>query len=76
MGWAAFLGHMAVVQRLLNHTDVEPDPRDRHGQTPRSLATQSSPENIVRVFLQRGDVDVNLRNEYGWTPHQSAVCHG
>ena len=42
---------------LLERRDVNPDPSDEGGRTPLSYAAQSGHEGIVKILLERGNVN-------------------
>jgi len=51
--------------------------RDEHGMTQLSLAAQNGHETVVRLLLEREDVEVNSREDKGGvTPLSWAACNG
>ena len=50
--------------------------RDESGRTPLSWASEHGHEAIVRVLLERGDVNVNAEDKDRWTPLLFAAMNG
>ena len=54
---------------LLGRGDVNPDTLDTYfGQTPLSRAANNGREGIVKLLLERKDVNPHSSDEYGRTP--------
>lgn len=64
--WAAYRGHSAVVERLLQN-GAPVDQRVNKGSTPLHLAAYKGHVEVVALLLEHG-ADVNARNEDGITP--------
>ena len=46
------------------------------GYTPLGWAARNGHEGVVRILLERDDVDINKSNKCGWTPLHSAAKLG
>ena len=69
-------GHMAVVKLLAQH-DADPDFKDNSDRTPLSYAAEHGHQEVVKLLLARGGVDVNYVDaEYGLTPLSQAAKNG
>jgi ankyrin repeat protein len=65
---AAWKGHAAVVELLLQSSRVDVQPKDSNGITPLLLAAKWGHELVVGLLLEIGEADVNTRDyEYGQT---------
>jgi ankyrin repeat protein len=67
---AAYLGHVRIVELLLKVDDQDPNIVDHHGEHALGSAARStSPRRdcVVRLLLNRPDIDVNRRNDLGRT---------
>jgi ankyrin repeat protein len=51
-----------VVQQLLERADVDPNCRNKHGQTPLSCLGHRGYDRFVRLLLEKG-ADVNRKDE-------------
>ena len=59
---------------LLGLEDVNPDtPDTEHGRTPLSWAAENGYKGIVRLLLEREDVDPNSSSKSGQTPLRVAA---
>jgi len=65
--WAAQNGHHTTLLLLLGHF-AKPDPRDRTGRSPLSLAASKGWSTVVETLLAIPSVDSNSRDKGGWTP--------
>jgi len=62
---------------LLTRNGVNPNTVDTvYGETPLSLAAKNGNEGIVKILLERSDVDPGTVNEYGQTPLSWALENG
>ena len=64
--WAAKYGHEGVVDLLLSK-DAPVNSPDKFSVTPLSSAVEYGYAGVIRLLLSRDDVDINLRDEEGWT---------
>ena len=70
---AIFERHQKVVKLLLDRADVNPNLRDTtYNQTPLWMASTAGDE-ILRMFLQRKDVEINGKSRWGETPLYQAI---
>ena len=70
---AIFGRHHKVVKLLLERADVNPNLRDTtYNQTPLWMASTAGDE-ILRMFLQRKDVEINGQSRWGETPLYQAI---
>ena len=70
---AIFGRHHKVVKLLLERADVNPNFRDTtYNQTPLWMASTAGDE-ILRMFLQRKDVEINGQSRWGETPLYQAI---
>ena len=70
---AIFGRHHKVVKFLLDRADVNPNLRDTtYNQTPLWMASTAGDE-ILRMFLQRKDVEINGQSRWGETPLYQAI---
>jgi ankyrin repeat protein len=74
--YAALVGHIVVVERLLATSRVDVDFRDNHGMTPLSRAAAGGHEGVVRLLLDTGQVDIDMRDDQGLTPLSEAAAEG
>jgi len=62
---------------LLEQSSVNPDtPDTKYGQTPLWRAAANGNEGIVKMLLQRNDVNPDKPDRWGQTPLSSAVRNG
>lgn len=75
--WASWQGHGAVVSLLLSQKHVNVNRRGRVDQisfeTPLGIAIKLGYAQVVKLLIQREDVDVNLPNIFGSSPLDLAV---
>ena len=64
--------HEALVKLLILRDDVNVD-INTTGQTPLSWAAREGQEAVVKLLLDTGKVDVDLKNEYGRIPLSWAI---
>ena len=70
---AIFEKHQKVVKLLLDRADVNPNLRDiTYNQTPLWMASAAGDE-ILKMFLQRKDVEINGQSRWGETPLYQAI---
>ena len=50
--------HQGIANLLLSKEDVDADARDDYGRSPLSLAAEKGDEALVRLLLEREDVEV------------------
>ena len=68
-----FERHQTVVKLLLERPDVNPNLRDTsYNQTPLWMASTAGNE-ILGMFLQRKDIEINGRSRWGETPLYQAI---
>lgn len=72
---AARLGHVSIVQLLLNSRRVNINVADRYGQTPLALAAWEGRDDVVKLLLSHKGVDVNLQDSAGRTALHRAAWH-
>jgi ankyrin repeat protein len=60
-------GHVSELQRLLA-AGVDPETKDDKGRTPLAVACLWGCEDIVKLLLESGKVDLESRSNYGETP--------
>jgi ankyrin repeat protein len=60
-------GHLSELQRLLA-AGVDPEKKDDEGRTPLAVACLWDREDIVKLLLESGKVDLESRSNYGETP--------
>jgi len=61
----------------MDHEPFDPNRADTlYGQTPLGLAAEQGSQGVVRVLLEREDVDINATDKYGKTPLDLAVRCG
>jgi ankyrin repeat protein len=63
---AAFLGETNIVRLLLSHPNIDPNFVERRLFGSTALMRAQEPE-VTKLLLERGDTDVNLRDDLGWT---------
>ena len=52
------------------------DSKDGSGRTPLSQAAGGGHEAVVKLLVERGDVEADSKDKYGWTPLSRAARHG
>lgn len=75
---AAYLGIYSLVKHLIaSNKDLGVDEKDDEGTTPLTYAVIGGREEVVRLFLETGNVDFNSSDWLGCTPlyHAIAVQH-
>ncbi|RYP66703.1 hypothetical protein DL771_007636 [Monosporascus sp. 5C6A] len=76
----ATYGLLLLTERLLvgKHGDsnIGADSKDSYGQTPLSLAARRGQEALVRLLVERDDVDADSKDRYGRTPLLWAAREG
>jgi ankyrin repeat protein len=72
---AAEKGDEKLVKRLLTTDEVDPNCKDRHGQTPLLYAAKGGYKDAVDLLLAKGAF-VNFKNQEGRTPLSYAVENG
>jgi len=61
--WAAILGHADCVRLLIQHPDINPNIRNRWGDSPLFLAGLHGNKEIFRLLINHSVIDVNLLYE-------------
>jgi ankyrin repeat protein len=74
--WAAGRGHEEVVKRLLAKDLVDPDSKDRYGQTPLLLATANGHGGTMKLLLAKDAVDPDSKDMFGRSPLSLASRRG
>lgn len=74
--YAASSGNENVVQSLLLHEDIDPDPKDMSGTAPLAQAALQGHVNVVKLLAENPKVDVNSRSVSGSTPLSRAAEGG
>ena len=65
-----------LVKLLLERGDVDPNRRNKYGQTALACAVLDGNEGLVKLLLQREDVDPYLRDNFLFTPLSYATWQG
>ena len=65
---AAFAGGHFQTADLLRQNGADPDARGRYGLNPLHAAASSGNFKVVRILIEYGPVDINARDDDGWTP--------
>ena len=65
-----------MVKTLLNAQEIKVDLPDNRGRTPLHIAALHGNEAVVKIFLERHDVDIYAKSEDGWTLLHAAACGG
>jgi len=73
---ACYYGHDSVVSILLAHPDIDPNLKNKFGETPLSKACAFGKTSCVRLLLQDQRVLVNEPNNDGDTPLAVAAFRG
>jgi ankyrin repeat domain-containing protein 50 len=66
--WAAWNGHEAVVELLLDSSKVDADSKDSGGRTPLSWAAENGHQPVVKLLLDSDKVDSDSKDSDGRTP--------
>ena len=76
--WACMMGHTACVQVLANTERADWNRRNMWGQTPLWLALSKGYHEIVNILVRQQGIaiDYSVRNNYGQSLAQVAVCGG
>ena len=61
---------------MLIKNGYQPDCKDSHGQTPLSMAAEEGHEAVVKLLLERDDVEADSKDVEDWTPLVFAVQRG
>ena len=61
LAWAAANSDIAVLNTLLAHDNLDLHTTDHNGLTPLILASRDGKEQIGRLFLERDETDVTLK---------------
>jgi hypothetical protein len=72
---AACFGLTEMITTLLKN-GFHQDPKDGHGRTPLSYAAEYGHEAVVRLLVERDDVEADSKDEDGQTPLSYAAAHG
>ena len=75
LAWAAYNDDLPTAQRLLRE-GANAKTANRYGVTPLSLAAQKGYEAIVKLLLDTGKVDADLKGKDGRTPLWLAAQNG
>ena len=70
----AYFGLDAYVTTLAN--DENWNKKDIAGRTPIAVAATEGYEAVVRLLMEREDVDINSKDKYGYTPLAQAAIEG
>ena len=73
---ASFFGIIELVTVLINGESYEVDQQDCAGRTPLAWAAESGHEGVVKLLLERGNVDPNRPDARDRTPVASAALMG
>jgi len=73
---AAYFGAEMITSDLLALLPDSADLKDEDGRTPLSWAAEEGHEGVVRLLLERDDVDVNSKDERDRTPLSWAAAEG
>lgn len=69
--WAAYKGHLTIVQILMN-AELNPRDIDVHGNNAVHQAAAASKLDIMKLFMSSG-VDLDLQNDRGHSPFDLAT---
>jgi ankyrin repeat protein len=72
---AAYFGLVKTIKGLLKNA-YSPDLQDSYGRTALSLAAEGGHEDVVKLLLETGKVDVGSEDEYDQTPLWWAAMEG
>ena len=73
---ASFFGIVELVTVFINADAYEADQQDCTGRTSLAWAARNGHEGVVKILLERGDVDPNRLDKYSQTPLVSAAIMG
>jgi len=74
---AAFLGIVEIASALLDRVELHPNAHDCMGNTVLTWAARRGREEVVKMLLERGDVNPDQADtKYGQTPLSCAAEHG
>lgn len=59
---------------LLERPDVDPNSRDKDGMAPFSLSMEADSEETAEFLICRDDVEINAKDNFGWTALAHARC--
>jgi hypothetical protein len=72
---AACFGLTEMTTMLLKN-GFHQDPKDGHGRTPLSYAAENGHEAVIRLLVDRDDVEADSKDKYGRTPLWRAAGNG
>ena len=65
--WACINEHEDVVKLFLGHSErIYLNAKDNHGLTALMIASQRRHQGVVQLLLDHYDIDLNVRDNYGW----------
>jgi hypothetical protein len=64
------------VLAILGETGHQADYKNSWGRTPLSLAAENGHEAVVKLLVDRPDVDADSKDNHGWTPLSWAAWNG
>ena len=64
--WACINEHEDVVKLLLDHSKRIELNAKHHGLTALMIASQRRHQGVVQLLLDHYDIDLNVRDNYGW----------
>ncbi|KAL2816684.1 hypothetical protein BJX63DRAFT_430066 [Aspergillus granulosus] len=74
--YAARGGHEAVIKRLLETGNVNPDRKDADSVTPLACAAANGHMGAARLLVDTAKVNLYSRDTFGETPLMCAMCNG
>ena len=75
--FASQRGLLSVIEAMIDSgANLKLNKKDHYGQTPFSWAAREGHETVVRLLIERDDVDINSRDDLGRTPLSWAVRNG
>lgn len=78
--FAARYGLLYLTERFLigkhGQGNIGADPKDEYGRTPLSLVAEEGHEAVVRLLVERDDVEADSKDKYGRTPLSFAAEEG
>ena len=72
---AAYFGLREMTLALLKNRH-QPDIKDSKGRTPLLMAAENGREAVVRLLVERADVEADSKDDYGQTPLLTAAENG